>query len=423
MNNSFYQIEGGHSLEGEVLLSGAKNAALPLIVAACLGEEPTTLYNVPLQMNDIRLIIEMLKVMGAEIEVDNDAGSVQLARGNLRGGDVPEEYACCIRYSLLTLGLFNALGYSAFLPPPGGCEFPRKHDLHLTGLRLLGGHVDENGAGIVLESPGKTGAFIDFYVPTTTGTENIILAASMANGTTIIRNANTRPEIQQMGELITRMGGRVEMKNRVVKVDGVPNLRGGASLRLMPGWDEALTFIIAAGVTRSELIIRDYNVQDIQEEVRQLESTGMRFFEWHNDLYVSGTEVTRGFNIFTAPYPGVDTDGQPMFAALALTIPESSVITELRHVDRFQYIDQLKCFGGDMGVYGNTAIITGSEALVAANVRATDLRGGAAYVLAALAAHGITRIDNIEQIERGYAFFSDKLAAIGAKISRKQREL
>lgn len=419
MPENLYVIEGGKSLEGEVRLSGAKNAALPLLVAACLGENPSTLDNVPLHLNDVRLLIQLLQTMGADIEVSSIDNRVSCARGQLSGGEAPVHLANKIRASLLMLGLFAGLKETVILPSPGGCNFERKYDLHITGLQKLGASINENDEKIILHSQGLEGTTIDFYVPTTTGTENIMLAASLAKGTTIIRNANTRPEIQQLGQLLTQMGGNVKMQNRLVKVEGVEKLHGGAHISIMPGWDEALTFIVGAGITEGAIRILDFDLSHIAEEARYLRQAGIELFEWQGDLYVEGKGKKEAFNIFTAPYPGLDTDAQPLFAVLGLVIEGSSVITEMRHASRFQYVDQLRCFGADIGIYGNTAIIEGGKPLTGANVRATDLRGGAALALCGLIANGQTRISNVYEIERGYEYLPEKLTALGAHISRE----
>ncbi|WP_162909780.1 UDP-N-acetylglucosamine 1-carboxyvinyltransferase [Aggregatilinea lenta] len=422
MPEEVYCIEGGKQLEGDVRLSGAKNATLPLLVAACLGEEPSILDNVPLQLNDVQLQIQLLQLMGAKIEISQIHNSVTCCRGQLSGGEAPTLVASGIRTSLLLLGLFAGLGKSVTLPSPGGCNFERKYDLHISGLRKLGASISEDSKSITLSSSGLKGTTVDFYVPTTTGTENIMIGASLAQGTTIIRNANTRPEIQQLGQLLSQMGARVRMQNRIVEVRGVKSLRGGARISVMPGWDEALTYIVGAGITQGSLRILDFDLSNIAEEARYLRQAGIELFEWQGDLYVSGKGKKESFDIFTAPYPGLDTDAQPLFTVLGLVIEGSSVITEMRHANRFQYVEQLRCFGADIGVYGNTAIVQGGKPLVGADVRATDLRGGAALVLCGLAAKGQTRISNIYEIERGYENLPEKLIALGATVIRERSD-
>ncbi|MCI0521483.1 MAG: UDP-N-acetylglucosamine 1-carboxyvinyltransferase, partial [Chloroflexi bacterium] len=320
-------IEGGRKLQGEVRLSGAKNAALPMLAAACLGEEATMLDNVPVQLNDVILQIELLRAMGAEIEVEGD--SVRCARGALGSRrDAPAELACKIRYSLLLLGMYAALRSELFLPQPGGCQIgDRKYDLHLLGLRKLGAHVEEQAEGVYVKAGRLRGEAIDFYLPTTSGTENVMLAAAVAEGTTTLRNANTRPEVMALGDLLNAMGARVQVQSRIVTVEGVQALRGGARLAVMPGWDEAVSYIAAAGMTGGEIAIHNFDLKPIREDARYLREAGLGLFEWQGSLYVSGRGAKNPIDLFTAPYPGVNSDMQPIFAALALTLPGVSTIT------------------------------------------------------------------------------------------------
>ena len=412
-----FLIEGGKPLSGQVILSGAKNAALPLLVAACLGEEATTLENVPIHLNDVQVLIELLQAMDAEIEVEGS--TVRCARGMMRGGEVPSSLANQIRYSLLLLGLFAGMQTEVLLPQPGGCNIgDRKYDLHIMGLRKLGAILEEDATGIVLKSKRLRGASIDFYLPTTSGTENIMIAAALADGTTTIRNANTRPEVQQLGDLLSAMGARVKMQSRIVEIQGQERLRGGAKLSIMPGWDEAITYIVAAAVSNGEVVIRDFNLSSIKEDARYLREAGIDLFEWQGNVYVSGKREKKPFDLFTAPYPGVNSDMQPIFAALAATISGVSSFTDLRFTDRFKYVEELKLFGVDIDSFGNTAIVRGGNPLTGADVIAPDLRGGAACILCGLAASGVTHVRNVYQIERGYESLVEKLSALGASIRR-----
>ena len=421
MSESMVEIEGGRSLNGEVSLSGAKNAALPLLVAACLTDEPIVLENVPIGLNDVKVMIELLQAMGAEIHQEGNS-TIICSRGTLQGGEVPAELANKIRYSLLLLGFFAGLRQEVYLSHPGGCNIgDRKYDLHLMGLQKLGASIEETETSITLKSKGLEGTLIDFYLPTTSGTENIMIAASLAKGTTILRNANTRPEVQQLGNLLRQMGAKVKVQSRVVEITGVDKLRGGFRFSIMPGWDEAVTYIAAAGITRGEVVILDFDLDHIPEEARYLREAGLELFQWQRNVYVSGKRVGRPFDLFTAPYPGVNSDMQPIFAALALTIPGTSTITDLRFTDRFQYVEELKHFGANIESFGNTAIVTGGGHLIGAEVKATDIRGGMACVMVGLAAKGITRIANVYQIERGYENFVEKFTALGAEIRRIER--
>jgi len=411
------EIHGGKVLEGEVSLSGAKNAALPMIVVACIGHEPTVLENVPTQLNDIRVQIELLQRMGAAIEVKGS--TVRCSRGDLDSGKAPADLVGRVRSSLLLLGLYAGLKKEVFLPHPGGDKIgDRKHDLHLMGLQRLGAHVEELSDGIYVKSTGLVGSEIDFYLPSTTGTENIMIAGTFAQGSTILRNANTRPEVVQLGDLLVAMGARIKIHSRVIEMEGVDSLQGGARVRVLSGWDEAVTYIAAASLTRGEIVVNDFDLDHVREETRYLRDAGVELFEWRGNVYVSGKQTQRPFDLFTAPYPGVNSDMQPIFAALALTIPGTSTITDLRFTDRFQYVEELRRFGGDIQSFGNTAIVRGGHPLKGVQVRAPDIRGGMACVLAGLVAEGQTTITNVYQIERGYENFVDKLSALGAIIRK-----
>lgn len=414
-NSRFISINGGNKLFGEVKLSGAKNAALPMIVAACLGEEYTVLKNVPTKLRDVQILISILQELGADIIVENT--KVSCRRGSYPNRDVVPESASEIRASLLLLGSTAALGERIKLPLPGGCRIgDRKYDLHILGLRKLGAKVDDNEWDITIVSKKLKGNSIEFYLPTTSGTENVIIAAVLAEGETTLLNANTRPEICQLADLLNAMGANVTCSNRVVNVKGNSIIRGGVEFTIMPGWDEAVTYAVAAAVTGGEIYIPHFNTQFIKEDVRYLNIAGVQVFEWGTSLYVSGKGEKKPFDLFTAPYPGINSDMQPIFAALALSAKGISTIADLRFTDRFQYVDELKKFQADINSFGNTAIIKGGKILRGANVRATDLRGGAACILTGLFAQGSTVIENIEQIKRGYEDIDEKLSSIGADI-------
>ena len=413
-----YQIEGKQPLYGEVQLSGAKNAVLPAIAAACLGEEPTILKNVPVKLHDIKILIKILKHLGANISVQES--TLYCSRGNFPSGSVPLELAKKIRYSLLLLGMAAAVREELFLPLPGGCAIGnRKHDLHILGLRSLGHEVIETDEGIKLKPGQAKGTVIDFYLPTTSGTENVMLAAVNASETTEIRNANTRPEVMELGRLLVAMGADVDVRNRVVKIRGTNHLRGGACFSVMPGWDEAVTFLAVAGVTKGEIVIPKFDLRYVKSDVQYLREAGIEIFEWGGSVYANAKNPLKPFDLFTGPYPAINSDMQPIFAALALMALGESTITDMRFTERFAYANELRQFGANIDVYGNCAVINGDRELHGAeNVRATDLRGGAAVVLCALAANGKSTIRNEYQIERGYEEFDRKLSNLGAKITR-----
>lgn len=410
-------VHGGRRLQGEYRPSGAKNAALPLLVAAALGEAPTVLENVPLGLADVRVLIECLRALGAEVEVIGPR-TVRLRRAELGRQRRAPDAATRIRYSLLLLGLCAACGVDLDLPLPGGCSIgERKYDLHLQALEALGARIASSAFGLRLTAGELRGADIRFPLPTTGGTENALLAAVGARGETVIHNANTRPEIRQMATLLRRMGADIEEGARVFRVRGGRPLAGGARLAVMPGWDEAVTAMAAAAITGGDVRIRGLSDSLIFWDLTHLRHAGVRVFDWMEDLFVSRRGSLKGFDVITGPPPFLNSDMQPVFAALALFCEEESTLTDTRFQDRFQYVSQLRRFGADIEVYGNSAVVR-PRPLTPAQVRATDLRGGAALVLTALGIEGESIIENVGQIDRGYEDFHRKLRALGADIER-----
>ena len=413
---AIFEITGGAKLEGEVALSGAKNAALPILFGSLLSTGTVELRNVPVRMADIKVAIRILRRMGAAVTV---AGTtVTVDPSGMSSPVVPAELASKIRYSLLLLGILLVRFGRVELPFPGGCDIgTRKFDLHIKGLKDLGAEIEVTPEGIVGRAGRLTGSKIDFYLPTTSGTENVMLAACGAEGRTVIRNANTRPEIVDFADFLRGMGAKIAVSSRLITIDGVRRLKG-TSHTIMPGGDEAMTYMIAAGITGSELVIRDDDLSTLRVDAQYLKDAGMKIFEWGGSVYVSGKGGLRPFDMFTAPYPGVNSDLQPLFAVLALRAPGVSTITDQRFTDRFAYVKQLRAFGGRIENYGNCAVIRGGAKLHGARVAATDLRGGTATVLAGLAASGTTHIENVYQIDRGYEKLEKKLASLGAGIRR-----
>ena len=410
-------IEGGRKLEGEVWISGAKNAALPILVAACLGNEPSRIENVPIGLHDIEVMLQLLKGLGAEVNVIGT--TVIISQGNLDSCNVPLDCVTKIRSSLLLLGLFLGLGMNVFLPESGGCNIgERKYDLHLMGLRKLGAEIEEGTEGIQGTAHKLKGNTLEFYLPTTTGTQNIILGALFAEGETVIKNANTRPENMEFARFLKAMGAKVEARNRIVTIEGVGKIKGGITFRIMNGWDEAVTYMVAASVTGGEIMIKGMSAQYIKSDIKHLKEAGIDIFEWGENLYLKSLGPLKPFDLFTAPYPGINSDMQPIFTALALAAHGESTITDMRFTDRFNYVEELRKFGADIVVYGNCAVINGGKILAGADVVATDLRGGAAEILCGLFAKGETVIRNIYQIERGYEDVVAKLKQLGASISQ-----
>lgn len=409
-------IHGSATLRGELVVRGAKNAALPALIAAAAGTDCVTLTNVPTTLNDIQVALDTLKHVGCELEVGE--GTVTVVPRNEGSTILPVELAGRFRYSLLFLGLLVGKRGHAKVSLPGGCSLgDRRYDLHLEGLRCLGAEVEVTQDSIEASATSLRGADIHFRLPTTTGTENVMLAACFAHGRTRIFNANTRPEIVDMATCLNEMGAQISVRNRVVEVVGPAKLTG-AKHKVMEGWDEAMLYILAAGMTGGEVCVRNSSLNYIRGDAAYLKLAGMDVFEWGGNLYASGkNKDLRGFDLFTAPYPGVNSDMQPLFAALAACCTGESTITDQRFTERFQYAEELKKLGVPIDSYGNCAVVSGPAKLIGAEVSALDLRCGAALVLAGLAAEGTTHIDNCYQIGRGYEYLVERLQALGANIT------
>ncbi len=410
-------INGPTRLLGEVEVRGAKNAALPILISVAAGDGKSALSNVPTELMDVGVLLEALDHLGFETKMSD--GRVEIDGSSMTTTSLPGEISGRFRYSLLLLGLLVGKYGHAKISVPGGCDLgDRKYDLHLMGLRALGATVTTEGDNIVVTADRLTGADMDFYLPTTTGTETVILAALFASGRTRIFNANTRPEVADMARCLNAMGASVSVKNRVVEIEGGRPLTG-CKHSIMNGWDEALTYIMAAGITGGEVCVRDVTLDFVRNDVAYLREAGLDVFEWGGNIYASAANrQLSAIDLFTAPYPGVNSDMQPIFAALASQCQGESTVTDQRFSERFQYTSELKKLGMDIDSYGNCAVVKGPSALKGAEVTALDLRCGAALILGGLVAEGKTTIDNCYQIERGYEHLVPRFKSLGADIQR-----
>ena len=408
-------VSGPVQLNGHVSVHGAKNAALPLVIASAASSEKVTLHNVPTELNDIKVALEAIDHIGCQLKTSGDV--VQVHTTDIKETFIPAEISSKIRSSLVLLGLLVGKCGHAKIAIPGGCNLgDRKFDLHLEGLRKLGANVTQTDSFIEVAADGLVGADIEFYLPTTTGTENIMLAACFAQGTTRIFNANTRPEIEDMANFLNAMGGAVNVKNRVVEIEGPATLRG-CEYSVMPGWDEALTYIIGGALTGGEICINNFSLEHLRHDVAILRQAGVDVFEWGGNVFASAkNRQLRPFDLFTGPYPGVNSDMHPIFAALASQCHGESSITDQRFTERFAYVEQLQRLGVEIDNYGNSAIVRGPCKLRGNKVRALDLRCGAALLLSALKAEGITVIDNFYEIGRGYQDVAARLNSLGADV-------
>jgi len=415
-----FLIKGVSRLQGEIELSGAKNAALPILVGAILSNEDVILHNIPLKLKDIQLTLDIIRSIGGKVIIDNKR--VIINGKGISNFRLPADSSSKIRSSLIFLGaLLSKIG-KAEIPFPGGCSIgERKFDLHIDGIKALGAEVSINDSIKAEITRQLKGATFDFYLPTTTGTQNVILAALTAEGRTVLRNANTRPENQDFINFLNQMGAKIKLSNRYLEVEGVTGLHG-TEYSVMCGSDEMITYIVMAAVTGGEIKIKGGTLKYIPTSLRHLRESGMEIFEWGESVYVSAKDkVLKPIDIATAPYPGINSDLQPLFSVYAAACNGESTITDMRFTDRFQYVDELKKFGIDIEAYGNCAVVKGAKKTTACSVKATDLRGGAALIAAALMSEGDSHISNIYQIDRGYEEIEKKLEKLGAKIQRINR--
>ncbi|CAM4280401.1 UDP-N-acetylglucosamine 1-carboxyvinyltransferase [Paenibacillus tarimensis] len=425
----YLQIEGGIPLQGEVELPGAKNSALPSIVAACLSDEEVALHNVPLELNDVKQLVRLLNEAGADVKVD---GSKLLCSGkNWSGGTLNAELAGKIRHSLLLLGLSANWRSNLFLPLPGGCSIGnRKHDLHLQALQDLGYEMEESELGLHLkESNPKKEVEVSFHYPTFGGTLNVLFAAVRSDSTVTLRNAARNPEIIDVINLLTSMGADIKWVGpATLQITGVGKLNA-ASHTVMSDRIIASTVISAVGVTKGSVTIRNATVKVLESEVAVWREAGLQIEEVDNGIYVKWVKPLKAVSIVTEAYPGFHTDIQPLHTVLMATAEGASTLKETILDGRFAYCYELNKMGASItvadggftcvnGAEGQIAHITGVERLAGADVIATDIRGGAAVAVAALGAEGQTRIMNLYQLERGYGNFVELFSSLGAQITR-----
>jgi UDP-N-acetylglucosamine 1-carboxyvinyltransferase len=412
-------IEGGYPLEGEVRVSGAKNAALPILCAALLCREPVTLTNVP-RLNDVRTMQSLLSQMGVKVDA-SQAGSITLDAATLDWPLAPYELVKTMRASILALGPLVARAGEARVSLPGGCAIGlRPVDQHVKGLQAMGAEIDLTHGYINARARRLTGTRFSFDVVTVTGTENLMMAAVLADGVTTLANAAREPEIVDLAACLVAMGARIEGAGTdCIVIEGVPRLHG-ATHAIMPDRIETGTFVAAAAATRGDVVIAGVDPGTLSAVLDKLSEAGAEITTDASTIRVRGDGALRAANVRTAPYPAFPTDMQAQFMALATLASGVSVITETIFENRMMHVQELLRLGGDIEVEGNTAVIKGVARLTGANVMATDLRASACLVIAGLIADGETTIDRIYHLDRGYERIEDKLSALGARIRRTQ---
>ena len=412
-------ITGGVVLDGEIRISGAKNAALPILMGSLLADSPTRVGNVP-HLHDITTTLELLGRMGVSLTVDEHLG-VEIDPSTLTETEAPYDLVKTMRASILVLGPLLAKFGKADVSLPGGCAIgSRPVDLHLRGLEQMGAHIKvENGYIRATDGGGLKGAHIFLDQVTVTGTENLMMAATLAKGKTIIENAAREPEVVDLANYLNKMGAKITgIGTATLEIEGVKSLRG-TQYDILPDRIEAGTYLVAAAITRGKIKLKDTNANELEAVLLKLEEAGADIEsgdDWIS-LDMHGKQP-KAVNIRTAPYPAFPTDMQAQFTALNSVAEGQSTIVETVFENRFMHVQEMQRMGAVMQIEGNTVVCSGQKGLTSAPVMATDLRASASLVLAALVAEGSTIVERIYHIDRGYECIEEKLQQLGAKIRR-----
>lgn len=409
-------VKGGKPLNGEVRVSGAKNAALPMLAASLLAGGKFEFSNVP-DLKDIETIRQLLSTMGAE--VDRQGDSVHIDTKNVENFEAPYELVRKMRASVLVLGPLLARLKRARVSLPGGCAIgARPINMHLEGLSRLGARITLEHGYVEAQADRLTGDEIFFDVPTVTGTENLMMAAVLARGTTVLRNAAREPEIIALAEMLNRMGADISgAGSPVITIQGVDSLVP-VSARIIPDRIEAGTYMVAAALTCGTIRITDAEPEHLKAVISKLRETGAEISVKQDAITVTGKRPIHSVDIKTLPYPGFPTDMQAQFMVLMSVANGLSVISETIFENRFIHVLELQRMGADIQVSGNHAMIKGIEKLSGAPVMASDLRASASLVLAGLVAEGTTRISRVYHLDRGYESIEEKFGKLGANIER-----
>jgi UDP-N-acetylglucosamine 1-carboxyvinyltransferase len=408
-------IQGGKPLFGDVQISGAKNAALPILVSALLTEGENTFHNIP-DLMDIKTIKKLLKSMGVQIDGNE---TCKVSAEKITSCDAPYDLVKTMRASVLVLGPLVARMGVARVSLPGGCAIgARPVNLHIKALQDMGAHVELNNGYIEAKAKRLKGADIYFDIQTVTGTENVMMAATLAEGTTVLNNAAREPEVVNLANVLKGMGAKISGAGTdTVIIEGVTSLKP-TEAEIIPDRIEAGTFIIAAGMTRGEINIIGCNPQHLETLINKLRDTGMKISPIKSGLKVSSGEKINSVDVKTLPYPGFPTDLQAQMMAYMSIGSGLSVISETVFENRFMHVSELLRMGADIVIQGGNAIVRGVPMLHGAQTMATDLRASASLILAALAAEGNTEISRVYHIDRGYQAIEKKFSALGADIKR-----
>ncbi len=410
-------VEGGHKLYGKVSVSGAKNAALPALAATLLCKGEHLLENIPWLL-DVSTMLELLERLGAQYE--REGHTVRVDTSSLESTEASYDIVSRMRASFLVLGPLLAREGEAKVALPGGCPIGKRPvDFHIQGLVAMGAKVEKEHGYIRARAPrgGLKGAEIIMDFPSVTATENLMMAAVLAKGETILRNVAKEPEVVALGEMLLQMGAKIQgLGTETIRIQGVTEL-SPAKVKIIPDRIEAGTYLIAPGITGGEVVVEGADPKHLETVLAKLREIGLNIKVTAEGIVSQrGRRSLRPARVCTAPYPGFPTDLQAQIMALVCTVKGTSVIIENIFENRFHHVEELKRLGADIVVEGRIAVVNGVKRLQAAPVKAKDLRASASLVLAALGAQGVTEIREITHLKRGYEALAEKFSKLGAKI-------
>lgn len=411
-------IEGGRPLKGDVEISGAKNSALPILFASLLGNTSVRLKNIP-HLRDIDTTLRLLETLGAKVKKGFRFSFLEISANGLRHFEAPYDLVRTMRASVLVMGPLLAKYERARVSLPGGCAIgARPINLHLKAFEQMGAKISIEGGYVEAKAKRLQGARINFETVTVTGTENIMMAATLAKGETVLENAAREPEVVDLANLLNKMGAKIYGAGTdTMIIDGVDSLQG-CEHTVISDRIEAGTFMMATALTGGSILIKNADPSFLESLRSKLEETGTKILKEKEGLRVEGPKALKSIDITTAPFPGFATDFQAQFMAMMTVAHGTSVITETIFENRFMHAQELIRMGADIKTEGKTAVVKGVKKLSGAPVMASDLRASAALILAGLAAEGITEIHRIYHIDRGYENIEKKFRKLGARIKR-----
>lgn len=412
-------IQGGTKLQGSVHASGSKNAALPLLISTLLAEGEHVFHNVP-KLNDVVTTLDLLRLFGCESQWDGPTLRIQV--GKIKTSEAPYDLVRKMRASILCLGPLVARTGKARVSLPGGCAIgTRPINLHIEALKTLNANIDIENGYVVADAPNLRGATIVFDSPTVTGTENVLMAASLADGTTTIENAAKEPHVVDMCDYMVKMGAKIKgIGTSIIEITGVEKLKP-AEHKIIPDQIEAGTLLIAGAITGGEVTVTNCAPDHLEALTSKLKESGFKISTEKESITVHENRGYRGVDITTAPHPGFATDLQAQFMALMTQSEGASIITETIFENRFMHVQELVRLNADITPKTRTAVVRGKRGgLMGAPVMATDLRASACLVLAGLVAQGETTVNRIYHLDRGYEKMEAKLGKLGAKIRREK---